>query len=82
MRIITVILAGSVAALFALATPALARHSETQKTAEEMTATSPCHAYQMAPDGSWKQLPCQEEGAAAQPTRKATTRSTADSTAR
>ncbi|WP_349543198.1 hypothetical protein [Bradyrhizobium sp. ARR65] len=77
MRIATMIFAGSVAALTVLATPALARNnSDAAKPAEDnASSASPCHAYQMAADGSWTQLPCQEEGAARQPPpRKSVTR--------
>jgi hypothetical protein len=75
MQIANLISAGSVAALTALAAPALAKHSEAQKPTESATSSSPCHAYQMAPDGSWTQLACQEAGAAGQPARKSATRS-------
>jgi hypothetical protein len=61
MRIAKVIFMGSVAALLAAA-PALAKHPEAQKTDENQSASSPCHAYQQAADGSWQQLPCQEFG--------------------
>ena len=74
MRIATMIFAGSVAALTALATPVLARNSDATKPAEDNASSSSCHAYQMAADGSWTQLPCQEEGATGQPARKSATR--------
>ena len=52
MRITDVIIAGSVAGAIALATPALARHSDVQKPAEEPAVSSPCHSYEMGPDGA------------------------------
>jgi hypothetical protein len=55
MRIAKVIFAGSVAGAIALATPALARHSDAQKPAEETASSSACHAYEMGPDGVWRQ---------------------------
>jgi hypothetical protein len=63
MRIARVIFVGSVAALLAAA-PAFARHPEAQKTEDDdsKSASSSCHAYQQAADGSWTQLPCQEFG--------------------
>ena len=70
MRIAKVILAGSVAGAVALATPALARRSDAQKPAEEAASSSACHAYEMGPDGAWRQQPCQEAGAPAQAPRK------------
>jgi hypothetical protein len=65
MRIVRVILVGSIAALAALAAPAQARNSDAQKAADQSTS-SPCKAYQQAPDGTWTQLPCQELGAGSQ----------------
>lgn len=70
MRIATVIVAGSLAGAFALATPALAKHSDPQKPAEEAAVSSPCHAYEMGADGAWHQQPCQEAGAPTQAPRK------------
>jgi hypothetical protein len=61
MRIARVILAGSVAAM-ALAGPGFAKHPEPQKTDDSQSASSSCHAYQQAADGSWTKLPCQEAG--------------------
>ena len=65
MRLGQAILFGSAAALLTLAAPTLARnssaHSHTAK-ATEAPASSSCHAYQQAADGSWTQLPCQEMG--------------------
>jgi hypothetical protein len=73
MRIANLIFVGSVAALAALATSAVANNSVPQN-AEERQASSPCQAYQKAPDGSWKELPCQEMGGASQPHRKSATK--------
>jgi len=70
MRIAKVIFAGVVAGAIALATPALALNSDAQKPAEEASSSSPCHAYEMGPDGVWRQEPCQEAGAPAQAPRK------------
>ena len=39
-----------------------AKTSEVPKTADEPSSSSPCHAYEQGPDGSWRQVPCQEEG--------------------
>ena len=61
MRIAKVILAGSAAALL-LTAPALAKKAQIQKTEDQSTSSSSCHAYQQAPDGTWEQLPCQEAG--------------------
>ena len=75
MRIAQMILAGSAAALTALTTPALAKHSDPAKPIEASAPSSPCYAYQMGADGKWEQLPCQEAGAASKrPTRKSMTR--------
>jgi hypothetical protein len=61
MRITNAIIAGSFAALLALALPALARNSEAQKTDDKSTS-SPCRAYEQTADGEWKPIPCQEGG--------------------
>jgi hypothetical protein len=69
MRIAHLIFTGSVAALAVLMTPVLAKNSGTQKiddTSASSSASSSCHAYQQAPDGSWNPLPCQEGGGAPQ----------------
>ncbi len=59
----------STAALLSLAAPTLAKNANTEpesQKAGEQSAPSSCHAYQQAADGTWTQLPCQEEGSAAQ----------------
>jgi hypothetical protein len=74
MRIKHAIFAGSVAALASMAAPALAKHSDAQKTSEQ-TTSSPCIARQQTADGTWTQLPCQELGAPQQTPRQSATRS-------
>jgi hypothetical protein len=76
MRIAKSIFVGSMAALAALTAPALAKNSNVQKT-DESPASSSCHAYQQAADGSWTQLPCQEMGSPSggQPQHKSAKRS-------
>ena len=68
MRIAHLIFTGSIAALAALTAPALAKNSNTQKIDDPSaaSASSSCHAYQQAPDGSWTALPCQELGTTSQ----------------
>jgi hypothetical protein len=65
MRLGQAIFFGAAAALLTLAAPTLARnssaHSHTTK-APEAPASSSCHAYQQATDGTWTQRPCQEMG--------------------
>jgi hypothetical protein len=68
MRIAHLIFTGSIAALAVLTAPALAKNSNTQKVDDTSASTasstsSPCHAYQQAPDGSWNPVSCQELGA-------------------
>ena len=64
MRIARPVFASSLAAIAAIATPALAKSSERQKADDKSTVTSTgCQAYQQAADGSWTQLPCGEAGA-------------------
>jgi hypothetical protein len=76
MRLGPAIFVASMAALLTLAAPGLARNSETPKANEPTAASTPCHSYQQAADGSWTALPCQELGAPAQPQHKSATRKT------
>ena len=73
MRITQGVFAVSVAALAALATPVLAKRYQPRMTDSKSSAPS-CYAYQMAPNGSWTELPCVEAGAARQPEPKSATR--------
>jgi hypothetical protein len=57
-----------------LAGPSFAKTSEVPKAADEPSSSSPCHAYEQGPDGSWKQLPCQEDGLKPQATPTVSTR--------
>jgi len=61
MRLGHAMFLGLMAALLSLAAPTLARNSNQQKTSE-VPASSSCRAYQQAADGTWTQLPCQENG--------------------
>jgi hypothetical protein len=75
MRIATLIFVGSIAALAVPAAPVLAKDSHAQKTndpsaSSTSSSSSPCHAYQQAPDGSWTQLPCEEVGSGGQTQHK------------
>ena len=79
MRVVSLIFAGSIAALAGLALPALAKNSNSLANAnaqkiEETPVAQGCHAYQQAPDGSWTPLPCQEAGTAAPPPGKSAAR--------
>ena len=68
MRLGQAIFFGAAAALLTLAAPTLARNSSTHShptKAIEAPASSSCHAYQQAADGSWTQQPCQEMGSKA-----------------
>ncbi|CCE07960.1 conserved exported hypothetical protein [Bradyrhizobium sp. STM 3843] len=65
MRITVVIFVGSLAAIVAVAAPALAKNSQAPKIDDQQVSSSPCRAYQQAPDGTWTELPCQEPGASA-----------------
>jgi hypothetical protein len=72
MRIARLIFVGSIAVLAVLATPALARNSNSNPSnanaqkVDDKPASQGCHAYQQAHDGSWVQLPCQEVGPTSQ----------------
>ncbi|WP_375783351.1 hypothetical protein ACE10Z_26260 [Bradyrhizobium sp. Pha-3] len=65
MRIAKQVFAGSLAAIAAIATPALAKSAERQRADEKAATTTNsagCQAYQQAADGTWNQLPCGEAG--------------------
>jgi ABC-type phosphate transport system substrate-binding protein len=62
MRIATLTFIGSVAALAVAAAPALAKNTASPQKTDDKSVSSSCHAYQMAADGSWTVLPCQEAG--------------------
>jgi hypothetical protein len=72
MRIARLIFVGSIAVLAVLATPALAKNSNSNpananaQKVDDKPAAQGCHAYQMGPDGSWVELPCQEVGPTSQ----------------
>ena len=72
MRIAQLLFAGSVAAATALATPVLAKNSDTQKTDEKPASTS-CNSYQQAADGSWVKQPCAEVGSPGQTQHRSVT---------
>jgi hypothetical protein len=72
MRNAAALFAATIALMTALTMPALAKNSDSQK-AEEKSASSTCHSYQMAADGSWTALPCAELGAAPRAQRKVQT---------
>jgi hypothetical protein len=66
------------AGLLTLAAPTLARNADAQQSGQRPTAS--CHAYQMAADGSWTELPCQETGSTAQTQHKPAPKGTDDET--
>jgi hypothetical protein len=73
MRIVTAIFLAAMVALAMSAGPSLAKTSEAPKAVGE-ASSPPCHAYEQNPDGSWKELPCQEEGLKAPPASRISTR--------
>lgn len=73
MRKLCAILLGSIAILAVPSASVLAKSSGAQKTAEK-SAASPCTAYEQAPDGTWKPLPCQEIDTGGQTHQRSTTR--------
>jgi hypothetical protein len=74
MRIAALVVAGSVAAFATLMTPVVAKDTGAQKGNENANASS-CHAYEQMPDGSWRQLPCEEIGPGGQTQHKGAARS-------
>ncbi len=81
MRIAKLVFAGSLAAIAAIATPALAKSAERQKADEKAATTTNstgCQAYQQAADGTWNQLPCGEAGSSGPTLRRAATKGADD----
>ena len=72
MRLGHAIFVATMAALLAAAVPGLAKNADATKTSEQ-PASSSCHSYQLASDGSWTELPCQEIGAPS-PSHKSSSR--------
>jgi hypothetical protein len=62
MRVVIAVVLGAMVVLAVPAAPSFAKTSDAPKTADQPSSSSPCHAYEQGPDGSWKQLPCQEDG--------------------
>jgi hypothetical protein len=73
MRIAGLVVAGSVAAFATLMVPVVAKDTGAQKGDEKASASS-CHAYEQTPDGSWRQLPCEEVGPGGQTQHKGAVR--------
>ena len=73
MRVAIAVLFSAIVVLAVPAGRSIAKTSDVPKAGDELS-TSPCHAYEQGPDGSWKQLPCQEDGLKAQPASKISTR--------
>jgi len=73
MRIAGLVVAGSVAAFATLVMPVVAKDIGAQKGDEKASASS-CHAYEQGPDGSWRQLPCEEVGPTGQTQHKGAVR--------
>lgn len=81
MRTVTAIFLATIVALAVGAGPSLAKTSDRtpDKTSDapkavNETSSPPCHAYEQSADGSWKELPCQEEGLKAPPASRISTR--------
>ena len=82
MHFAKAIFAGSLAALAVIASPALAKSSDRQKTEEKSTTSPACQAYQQTQDGSWVQLPCGEMGASGSTQHRPAPKSADDDDAR
>jgi ABC-type phosphate transport system substrate-binding protein len=73
MPIARSIFVGAVAALAVLGAPAMANNSNPQKV-DDKPASSSCDANELAADGSWTRIPCQELGASGPTTHKSAAR--------
>jgi hypothetical protein len=74
MRFTAVIVAGAVLMLTSPAMTVLAKDNGAQKSEDKTSASSSCHAYEQAADGSWHQLPCEEVGPGGQTQHKGAAR--------
>jgi hypothetical protein len=79
MRVVTAIFLATGVAWALGAGPSLAKTSDAPKAVGE-TSSPPCHAYEQNPDGSWKELACQEEGLKPPPASRISTREPAKAT--
>jgi hypothetical protein len=59
MRVIIAVVLG---ASVVLAGRSFAKTPDVPQAVDESSSSSACHAYEQGPDGSWRQLPCQEQG--------------------
>jgi hypothetical protein len=73
MRVVIAAFIGAMATAFILAAPALARPSNAPNADDELSKP-PCYGYEQNPDGSWRQIPCQENGLSAQAGAKVSAR--------
>jgi hypothetical protein len=73
MRVVIATFIGVIATAFLLAPPALARPSNAPNAGDELSKPV-CYGYEQNPDGSWRQIPCQENGLSAQAGAKVSTR--------
>ena len=65
MRVVIATFIGAMVTTVMLAGPALTRPSTAPNAGGELSKP-PCYGYEQNPDGSWKQIPCQENGLSAQ----------------
>lgn len=77
MRVVSLIFIAALVALAAGTGASFAtttnKPSDAPKSVDE-ASSPPCHAYEQNPDGSWKQLACQEDGMKPQPASRISTR--------
>ena len=67
MRPACVFVVASLAAVLGAMAPVSARKADAQRSAEDKTtASSSCHTYQQAADGTWTEHPCVEVGGSTQ----------------
>jgi hypothetical protein len=73
MRVVIATFIGAMATTVILASPALARPSNAPNAGDELSKP-PCYGYEQNLDGSWRQIPCQENGLSTQAGAKVSTR--------
>ena len=74
MRVVTATFIGAMATAAIMPGLAFASSSNAPPNTADVSSKPPCHGCEQNPDGSWKQIPCQENGGSAPTGAKVSTR--------
>jgi hypothetical protein len=73
MRVVIATFLGMMTITVMVVNPALARPTNAPNASDE-ASKPPCYGYEQNADGSWRQIPCQENGLSTQAGAKVTAR--------